>query len=318
MRGYALLIFRLLVIFEVAYLGIKAALGREAIQEVLKQFVLLIITAGFFLAVINHYQEWSLNLINGLQKIAGELGAPAAQTQGPFQVGMDIMATVLKQIDPWQPADAVALLICALVVVICFALITARIVVVKCEAIVAIGAALLLIGLGGAAVVRDYAVNAIKYVFSVAFKLFLMQLIISVGISFITGFSSATAEFQDLLVVIGAVVVLYVLVQNIPETCASIINGAHIGSGVGVGGAVAAGVGAGAAVVGGVASVVSGAGAVGAAGKLASMQGKTGFGRVGSMMSNLYTARQDAKQSGTTASGIMRERLERARLAQKE
>ena len=247
--------------------------------------------------------------------MAGGLGAPSAQTQGPFQVGMDIVATVLAQIDPWKPADAVALLICALVVIICFALITARIVVVKCEAIVAIGAALLLIGLGGASVVRDYAVNAIKYVFSVAFKLFVMQLLISVGISFITGFSSATAEFHDLLVVIGAVIVLYVLVQNIPETCASIINGAHIGSGAGTAAAVGAGRGVGAAVVGGIGAMAGGASAMSSASKLVSMEGKTGGGKIASMAGQLFTARQEAKHTRATTSGIMRHRLVRRRLS---
>ena len=315
LRGHAITLFRWLVVFEVAYLGIRVALGRDQIHEVLAQFVLLLLATGFFLAVINNYQAWAWNLIDGLQKVAGELGAPPANSQGPFQVGMDICATVLNQIDPWKPGDAVALMLCALVVLICFALITARIVVIKCEAIIAIGAALLLIGLGGASIVRNYAVNAIQYVFSVAFKLFVMQLLIGVGISFITSFSSSTAEFSDLFVVMGAVIILYVLVQNIPETCASIINGAHIGSGQGLKSAVGAGVGTGAAVLGGVGALAGGASAVFSASKLATMEGQTGEGKITSMAGQLFTARSEAQQTKSTSSEIMRQRLARARMS---
>ena len=73
LKRYALIIFRWLLILEVCFLGIKAALNHDQIQDIFKQFIMLILMAGFFMAVINHYQEWCWNLINGLGSIGKEL-----------------------------------------------------------------------------------------------------------------------------------------------------------------------------------------------------------------------------------------------------
>ena len=59
LKKYALVVFRWLVILEVCCLGIKAALNRDQLGDILKQFVMLLLMAGFFLAVITYYKEWS-------------------------------------------------------------------------------------------------------------------------------------------------------------------------------------------------------------------------------------------------------------------
>jgi type IV secretion system protein TrbL len=58
LRKYALLVFRWLLILEVCFLGIKAALNRDQLADIFKQFVMLLLMAGFFWAVIDHYKEW--------------------------------------------------------------------------------------------------------------------------------------------------------------------------------------------------------------------------------------------------------------------
>ena len=76
LKKYALLVFRWLLILEVCFLGIKAALNREQVGDIFKHFVMLLLMAGFFLAVINNYKEWSWNLIDGLKQIGFELSSP--------------------------------------------------------------------------------------------------------------------------------------------------------------------------------------------------------------------------------------------------
>ena len=72
MLKYAKLLFYWCAVLEVAYLGIKTALGGADIREIFKNFCLVLLAAGFFLAVINNYHTWSWNVINGLKAIAGE------------------------------------------------------------------------------------------------------------------------------------------------------------------------------------------------------------------------------------------------------
>lgn len=231
LKRYALVVFRGLVILEVCFLGIKAALNRDQLGDILKQFVMLLLMAGFFMAVITYYKEWSWNLINGLGAIGRELTPGDYSSESPFLTGMQLVKLVLDKLSVWSPGNSIALLIAALVIIVCFALISAQVVFIKCEAMVAMAAAVILVGFGGSAFLMDYAVNAIRYVLAVAFKLFVMQLVLGVGIAFIESFSTSTAELQDIFVVIGASVVLLALVKSLPDVCAGIINGSHVSSG---------------------------------------------------------------------------------------
>ena len=320
LKRYALTVFRWLVILEVCFLGIKAALNRDQIADIFKQFVMLLVMAGVFLAVINYYQEWAWNLIDGLGHIGKELTPGGYSSESPFLTGMQLVKLVLDKLSIWSPGNSIALLIAALVLIICFALISAQVVFIKCEAMVAMAAALILVAFGGSSFLKDYAVNAIRYVLAVAFKLFVMQLVLGIGIAFIEGFSTSTAELQDIFVVIGASVVLLALVKSLPDVCAGIINGSHVSSG-------AALTASAAAVAGGtVGAMVAGSNTiknVKDAANIAGMDGKTGLGKAASMASSLWGARQDAKTSGekalsTRTRSEMQERLERAKMNQND
>ena len=320
LKRYALIVFRWLVILEVCFLGIKAALNRDQIPDIFKQFVMLLLMAGFFLAVINYYQEWAWNLINGLGAIGRELTPGGYSSESPFLTGMQLVKLVLDKLSVWSPGNSIALLIAALVIIVCFALISAQVVFIKCEAMVAMAAALILVAFGGSSFLKDYAVNAIRYVLAVAFKLFVMQLVLGIGIAFIEGFSTSTAELQDIFVVIGASVVLLALVKSLPDVCAGIINGSHVSSG--------AALTASAAAVGGAALGAAVASSntiqnVKDASKVAGMEGATGLGKAASVAKSLWGARQDAKTSGekalsTRTRSEMQERLERARMNQND
>ena len=95
LKKYALIVFRWLLILEVCFLGIKAALNRDQIADIIKQFVMLLLMAGFFLAVINNYVEWTWNLINGLKSIGLELSSGQYASDSPFITGMKLVKLVL-------------------------------------------------------------------------------------------------------------------------------------------------------------------------------------------------------------------------------
>ncbi len=316
LKRYALVVFRWLVILEVCFLGIKAALNRDQLGDILKQFVMLLLMAGFFMAVITYYKEWSWNLINGLGAIGRELTPGGYSSESPFLTGMQLVKLVLDKLSVWSPGNSIALLIAALVIIVCFALISAQVVFIKCEAMVAMAAAVILVGFGGSAFLKDYAVNAIRYVLAVAFKLFVMQLVLGVGIAFIEGFSTSTAELQDIFVVIGASVVLLALVKSLPDVCAGIINGSQVSSGAALTASAAVGGAAIGAMVAGSNTIQN----VKDAAKVAGMEGASGLGKAAHIAKSLWGARQDAKTSGekalsTRTRSEMQDRLERAKMS---
>jgi type IV secretion system protein TrbL len=310
LEQYAQGLFKWCLILDVALLGIRAALGRQEFGDTIKQFIMVLLFAGFCLAVITHYQEWTGNIINGLKGIATALSG-ADLTLSPFNTGLEIAANILEKMDSWDPAKALGYLIAAGVIMACFALITARILLVKCEAYIAMNAAVLLLGFGGSGLLKEYAINTMRYALSVAFKLFVMQLVLGIGMSFVNSFRAASAvTYEELIVVIGCAVVLLVLIDKIPEVCAGIITGSHHGGGTGLGAAgsaVAAGVGgAVGGAVGGMAAGGRGLSSIKAALDVAGPQGqgKTGWARGAQAAKNVYdsfsTARRQENAYGST------------------
>ena len=294
--GYAITLLKYLVILEVIFIGVKASLGRSDIAESLKQLVMLILMAGFFHALITNYQDWTKNLIKGLELIALKTQSGEYQASTPFATGLNIVGKVLSQVSGWSPFDSIVLLLSACVVIVCFALISAQVVYIQCESYVAMMAALLLVGCGGSNFTKDYALNVVKYIVSVAFKLFVMQLVLGLGMSFIEGFSGEEKiTFAYLFTTIGSVIVVLALVKSLPDVVGGIINGSHIGSGNAMASAASA---VGGAAMGAAIGAVNTAGSIKDAAKIASGDGKTGMAKLGSMAGSMFQARQDGKAPG--------------------
>ena len=314
MLKYARQIFYWCAILEIAYLGWKAALGATDIGTLFKNFCLSLVTAGFFLAVIHNYHEWAWNVINGLKAIAGEATPLFSASDQPFTVGLELAKSIFDK-SGWNPANLLVYALAGTSIVICFALISLQIIFIKCECIVAMCASSILLGLGATSFFRDYAINAMRYIFAVAFKLMTMQLVIGVGMNFILELKIAEEiNWGQIAVTISFCIIFYALVKTLPDIVAGIIQGAHVGSGNAISSTVAA---AGGAAVGAAVGTVAGANTARLASQAAGMQGKTGMGRVTGTIGNLAGAGLDAMhkrsaRAGTTSS-VLREQIEQQR-----
>ncbi|MDD2469259.1 MAG: P-type conjugative transfer protein TrbL [Desulfobulbus sp.] len=300
LKIYAEKLFYWCLILDTAILGCRVIMKREDIASAIKHFVFMLLFAGFIFSVIKNYDVWSMNLVNGLKLIAVGLGGPELALS-PFNTGVEIVISILDKMSATDPVDSLGYLITGCIIMVCFALMTAQIVMIKCESYIAMNAAVLLLGFGGSSFLKEYAINTMRYALSVAFKLFVMQLVLGLGMSFIKDFRTLSSiELADLLVLIGAAVVLLALVKTIPDVCAGIINGSHTGNGGSLmsTGSMVAGVGmaAGAAAAGGSASLARGVGSVRAAVQMAGYEGKTGWGKLGGAARNLMNANSASRR----------------------
>lgn len=228
-------LFFLVITFELLWTSAKAAVQQMEVKDYLINFVMITVSGIFFLAVINNYQEWTQYIVLGLQKVAGTLTPGYTNEDNPFLVASNFFNIIEKQIEAvgWTAvAMALGLLLTGLIIGICFALITAKMIVIKCEVMIGLLAGMLLIPLGASQILREYAVNAIRYAVSVGFKLFTMQLIIAVGYGFMdklaVGFE---AKFNVMFVCIAFALILVCIVFTLPDTIASLISSAHGSSG---------------------------------------------------------------------------------------
>jgi len=95
---------------------------------------------------------------------------------------------------------------------------------------------------GGTRWTKDLAISTVRYTLSVGAKLFVLQLLVSIGDSLI---QSWVATFNDitassLCILVGCSIVMLALVKVLPETMQRIVNGASMASGSALVGAAAA------------------------------------------------------------------------------
>lgn len=300
LQSYALNLFKLSTTLTIVLFGVKAALNRDKFGDVIGQFVSTLLFCSFVAAVIVNYQEWSWNIIRGLGGIAEDLGVGKFNSTDPLIAGIKITSVIFDKLD--FDVKTIAYLICGIIILIAFSLMTAQLVFVKCEALVAMNASIILLGLGGAVILKEYAISVMKYVLSVAFKLYVLQLVMSLGLQFIQDLSVGNGDIQDFFIAIAVSIILLALVKSIPDVCAGIINGSHVSSGAALGQAVTTTVAGAAAAVGGAVGAAMGSGrgieATRKAAQMAHMDGATGLGKVGHMAGSLWQAHKQAKAEG--------------------
>ncbi|HJB65430.1 MAG TPA: P-type conjugative transfer protein TrbL [Candidatus Mailhella merdavium] len=277
LKTYTLRLFALLLMIDIAWIGIRFALERPQLTDLIKQVTVTIFFAAVFIAAINNYKEWTWQIVSQFQEVAKQLTPEFVEESSPLKIGFLLCLKIMTHMSILSPIDSFVYSLSALIILICFALLSAQIIFIKCEATISMAASMILLGFGGAGFTKDYAVNAIRYVIAVAFKLFIITLLLGVGANILNAINlNDSPTFEELFVIIGAVVVLLSLATSLPDVCAGIINGSHVSSGmalVSTAGSVAS------IAIGGMLAGVGAVGAAKTAGVLASEEGKSGLGK---------------------------------------
>lgn len=316
MLKYAKQLFYWCAVLEIAWLGIKMSLSMSDIRETIKNFCFVLLAAGFFLAVINNYHTWTWNIINGLKSVSGEATSLVDASDKPFTIGLDLAKSLLTKTSFFNPIDSLTYVLAGMAILFCFALITLQIILIKCECIVAICASSILLGLGATSFLRDYAINTLRYIFAVAFKLMTMYLVLGVGINFLSQLQIEEENWMQIGVTISFCLIFYCLVKTLPDIVAGIIQGSHVSSGQALTSTVTA---LGAGVMGAGMAAGSGVANIGRAALAAKAQGAEGVGgMLKGTASNLWNATRAASHEkglgkGSVASSL-RERIESARV----
>ena len=236
LRNYALTLFFLLAAIEFAVSAIRLALRGCDASEWLAELVNQVLFLGFFLALLNNSSAWAKAIVDSFRSAANQaaISSGGSSNLAPsdiFDTGLGIASKVADQTSLFSPASSLGLIVCALVILICFALIAAFLIVSLVESYVVISAGVLLMGFGGSRFTKDYAVRTMTYAVSVGAKLFVLQLLIALGQQiFQTLSQSFEAKTTDIFVVVGSAVVMLALVKIIPEMIQALINGASVGS----------------------------------------------------------------------------------------
>lgn len=267
--------------------GIGLATGGKQFAQIIGELVVtVILPAAFMFCVIQYYQQWSHQIIDGFKYISGTIEPKSNIQAGSFfTAGLILFNGIWAAFSVVDPSTW-PLILAGIVILVVYALMAMKILLIKCEAYIVLNAGIIILGFGAFSQTRSYALNFIRYVLAVAIKLYVMQLIIGIAFSFVDEFLATPPDMNNSIVILGASIVMLGLIATIPNMCAGILQGDHATSGNSLGNAAGAFAGAVVGAAGAVGTAASTASAVKSVAEAAGAQGLSGGAKAG------YVARQ--------------------------
>jgi type IV secretion system protein TrbL len=236
LQSLALQTFGLLATIELAIAAIRLAFRGADFSEWLAEVVNQILYLGFFLALLENSVTWGTAIVNSFRQ-AGKTAAGGGMTPGAvFAAGVNMAETVTGHMSWYNPAASMALLIAGLVVLACFAMICAWMIVALVESYLVIAGSVILMAFGATRWTKDIAIAAVRYTLSVGAKLMMMQLLVSVGTSMIVRWAN-TFQGQnsaEVYILIGAAIVLLAVTKFLPDNLQKVVGGSSLSSGTGL------------------------------------------------------------------------------------
>jgi type IV secretion system protein TrbL len=257
LSSFALGTFGILAAIDLAWSAFRLAFRGADVSEWLAEIVNQTLFLGFFLAMLQNAVTWDTAIVSSFRQAASSAGGGGIAPSDVFAAGVKLASTVLNQMSIWHPEASAGLIIAGIVIEVCFALMAAFMVLALVESYLIISMGVLFMAFGGSRWTKDMAVSTVRYAVSVGAKLFVLQLLVSIGTGLIQSWADSFVDVTDasLCILIGCSIVMLALVKVLPETMQRIVNGSSMANGSAL-------VGAAAAVSGGVAAF--GAGMVGA------------------------------------------------------
>ena len=278
--GYAQGLFFALVAIEIAWSAITYVLQKDSLPDFVAALLLKIISVGFFFTLLQpqYGPVWISDIVASFSQAGSAIGGQSqlgpSDPSSVFSCGTDIANAMLQSISQNNvgitlgnilPAveACFAALICALGVVLAFAIIAGQLLITLIESYIVIGAGVFMLGFTGSRWTLVFGEKYVGYAFSVGIKLFMLELIVGLGYGlgqqWAALFANGIAPPETYIEVVGAALIFGFLAWQVPSLAGSLMNGAPrmtLGSFLNTAGAVAVG---GVVVGSGVGGLISGA-----------------------------------------------------------
>jgi type IV secretion system protein TrbL len=224
-----------LVTISFTWSSIQIALKDGGLVDVVADLVGRVMTVGVCVFLLNHAADLARVLISSFQTIGTRLsgGTVAFSPGNVIELGLNIVGGAWEKISLMSPVMSLMLCLSTIVILICFALIALEMTVLIVTSFVTVSGGVAMMGFLGSEWTREHAMNYFTAVLGIAVKMFVMQLILSLGYGFIHDMTAAidannksnTNQYMTLLVM---TVVFYGLMKEIPGMAASLASGRFV------------------------------------------------------------------------------------------
>lgn len=191
---------------EVVWLGVKSILGQNDLSELFKNFAMATITAFCFHWIITNYSEVAKYIVALFSDTSGG-DVNKIVSALPFANGLQIAEALAKGVEPLPNIGTyIIVMLSAAAVIFIFTLISLQIIILKIEMIVGVICSAVLLGFGACSFVRDYAINAIKFIFTLGLKFMAINVVLNMGYGILMDMANVqNPEPMDSFVIVATV-----------------------------------------------------------------------------------------------------------------
>ena len=233
--GYANRLFMLLATIELAWSAAIWVLDKSEFQSLVSAMAKKIMWLGMFYALLLNGHTWVPFIIDSFSQ-AGAAASNNTTGLSPsevFSTGLDNAAAMLSgalQMGFFEAIGAIVIVgFAAILVVLCFAIIAAQLLVALVESYIVISAGLIFLGFGGSRWTNDFVQKYISYAVGAGVKLLMLYLVIGIGNAQAQGWKALLIAdesfFHSVFTVLGGAMMLTFLAVQIPSLAASMLAG---------------------------------------------------------------------------------------------
>ncbi len=235
---YANTLFALLAVIEFAWSAAVMLLEKSDLQSWTSSLVRKIMWLGAFYAVLLFGNTWIPAIIDSFTAIGQNAsGVAALSPSDVFAQGLQIAGALLGGASTsaffTSPGPSLALVLCALLIVVSYVIITINFIVTFVESYLLVSVGFIFLGFGGSRWTAPYVERFIGLAVAIGVKILLLYCLISagmnLGLNWITEAQSVSAASRPLMTafdVMGAAVIFMMLCWQIPKLFAGVLGGA--------------------------------------------------------------------------------------------
>lgn len=212
-------------------------LKQADLAEIMVELTRYIMTIGIFYWLLTNGPTFAAAIISSLRQLGGEASG-TGQSVFPgdlITLGVQVIQSQMKPINWLFPVtSAIPVLLSVIVLIVCI-LTCANIVLLLIAGWIVAFAGVVVLGFGASRWTSDIAINYFRTALGIGLSLMTMQLVISIGISFLQQLvqTNASGDIGQLLALTVAVILLAVIAHKLPQMVSGMVTGSGHNGGIG-------------------------------------------------------------------------------------
>lgn len=237
-RAASYLFWSLVTISMVWTFGILA-LRKADLGEFFVEFFKFTISTGLHWWMLIKGPYIAGTIINSLRMLAGQASGMGSKVnpQSLIELGFSFSEEVVSKSSLLHPVNSAIMIIISLIVLVLLTLIAINITLLICSAWITSYAGIFYLGFGGCRWTSDIAINYYRTIIGIASKI--MGMLLLAGLSknildhYIQEISKTEASISSCTAVFITTLIIFCLINKVPDVVSSILSGANFGHNIG-------------------------------------------------------------------------------------